>query len=182
MYTGEDFSDWEYYSDSYYDGSGSDSERVSGSTNPKQGKEPINNQPKSVNGKRKAEQPTKTRRSKRRRTSDVESVPELSLGGSPQSEFDARLASSEPLIKWRCKEDEGPVVELGEGKGRKVSFMADWRERLSMPLRGASGGEDQFSGKEKRPPDIARSKRKREEENLPASEAQTRTLRRRRKD
>ncbi len=108
-------SDWEYYSDDYWD------------------------EQSTTKGKRKGDAMKKTAargdstghsaERKRRKLKLTEDVPEISLGES---------IVAAPTVVWKSKNDllqpfEGPVVS--EGQGERISLLKDWRERFKLPSK-----------------------------------------------
>ncbi len=107
-------SDWEYYSDDYWD------------------------EESTTKGKRKGDVMEKTAArgdstghsaERKRRKLKLTDVPEMSLGES---------IVAAPTVVWKSKNDllqpfEGPVVS--EGQGERISLLKDWRERFKLPSK-----------------------------------------------
>lgn len=105
-------SDWEYYSDDYWDEESAKKRKRKGDALEELAVEgnPI-------------EHGLKRKRRKLKRTGKV---PEISLGES---------AVAAPTVVWKSKSDvlqpsDGPVVS--EGQGERVSLLKDWRERFKV--------------------------------------------------
>ena len=105
-------SDWEYYSDDYWDEESAKKRKRKGDA-----LEEI-----AVEGNP-IEHGLKRKRRKLKRT---ENMPEISLGES---------VVAAPTVVWKSKSDvlqpsDGPVVS--EGQGERVSLLKDWRERFKL--------------------------------------------------
>ena len=108
--TAEVWSDWEYYSDDYYD----------------------LDSPKKRRKFRDAEN-TATGRSeigsgagrKRRKLQPTDQISELTLGES--------LLPLAPVILWRSEIETDHVPVFSEGQEEKVALLKDWRERFKIP-------------------------------------------------
>lgn len=116
--TAEYWSDWDYYSDDYYDQGAlkRKRQRIAGeSTTEAKGKN--------------AEGPQVGKR--RRKVEPAEDIPELSLGESLDSEMEESVAAR-PTVVWRSKEAHDPVENpiVREGEGEQVALLKDWRERF----------------------------------------------------
>ncbi|KAI9715055.1 MAG: hypothetical protein M1812_006172 [Candelaria pacifica] len=116
--TSEYFSDWEYYSDDYYDNERS-------------------KPPKQLQGSGKERQDSKSKRKrpmleqgreKKRRLTKEDDIPAMSLGEPGQLPTNASWPSE--TIIWRKTRDERkpPVLEVGEDE--KVALLKDWRNRF----------------------------------------------------
>jgi hypothetical protein len=115
------YSDWEYYSDDYYD----DDPTITT-------KHKTNGEP----------------RKKRRKLSSIENIPSLSLGSSIV-DSSTSMASSFKGVLWRVPVKADEKIELYEpGKGEQVALLSDWRELFKTPIQqkdwfsdGAKAGE-----------------------------------------
>ncbi|KAL8901930.1 MAG: hypothetical protein Q9207_004953 [Kuettlingeria erythrocarpa] len=103
--------DWDDYSDDYFDFESSNSKR------------------------RKVEKATSPSK-KRRIPKSIKSLPELSLGDSVSSdeEINARARS---IVVWKATEDSRPLPVLKDGQEEKVSILKDWKERFKPPPRNS---------------------------------------------
>jgi hypothetical protein len=113
----EFWSDWENYSDDYYDGDTRNSTNVEGNS--------IGSSPKPV-GKRKRAVSDSSRQKKRKRE---EGIPDLSTGDSLDLPA-VRAGFAAPIVIWRAKgSPERPSLHDSE-EVENVSVLKDWRERL----------------------------------------------------
>lgn len=113
--TSDLWSDWEYYSDDFYD---SDEPKLKRRRTEKTG-----NGPK--------EAPTK---SKRRKLGSIGELPELSLGDPLSSDEDVDLPSR-PTIIWKSRGQSPKLPVLKAGQEEKVSILKDWKDRFKPPLQ-----------------------------------------------
>ena len=116
--TTEYWSDWDYYSDDYYD----------------QGTPPKKRQRIDGEGDSgvKDEDIKRTQAGKKRRKlRPTQDVPELSLGESLNSDIEPSALAT-PTVVWRSKEAHDPIENhiVTEGEGEKVALLKDWRERF----------------------------------------------------
>ncbi|KAH0537418.1 hypothetical protein FGG08_005771 [Glutinoglossum americanum] len=113
----EFWSDWENYSDDYYDGDTRKSTKVEGNgirSSPKPGE------------KRKRAISDSVRRKRRKRE---ERTPSLSLGDSLDASA-VQVGLVAPIVIWRAKgSPERPLLHDSE-EAEEVSVLKDWRERL----------------------------------------------------
>lgn len=108
------YSDWEYYSDDYYD----DDPTI------------ITKQKNEDDGAQRGDLPHK----KKRKLSTLESIPSLSLGSSVV-DYPTAMTSSFKGVMWRLPANNDQKAELYEpGKGEKVALLSDWRELFKTPL------------------------------------------------
>lgn len=117
--TAEYWSDWDYYSDDFYDQGASKMKRqkIAGeSTTEAKGKH--------------AEGLLVGNRG--RRFESAEDIPELSLGDSLDSDMEESVAAR-PTVVWRSKEAHDPVENpiVREGEGEQVSLLKDWRQSFA---------------------------------------------------
>ncbi|KAH0565135.1 hypothetical protein GP486_001468 [Trichoglossum hirsutum] len=111
----EFWSDWENYSDDYYDGDTRKS-TIEGNG--------IRNSPKSGDKRKRAISDG----SRQKRLKREEGIPDLSMG-DPLDASTVRVGAA-PIVIWRAEESpEGPPLHDSEGV-EKVSVLKDWRERL----------------------------------------------------
>ena len=116
--TAEYWSDWDYYSDDYYD-----------QGSPKRKRQRIVGEGVTET---KAKDVKSTQAGKRNRNlRRTEDIPELSLGESLDSDMEESV-EAKPTVVWRLKEAHGPVEYpiVTEGKGETVALLRDWRERF----------------------------------------------------
>ena len=117
--TAEVWSDWDYYSDDFYD---EDSPRKrskfsdAGNTVDEQGEE----------GSR--------LRRKRRKLHSTSKIPELYLGDSLYANSGDHQAVA-PIVVWKSKTEPNNVPVVSEGQEEKVALLKDWRERFKIPSR-----------------------------------------------
>jgi len=105
-------SDWEYYSDDYWD-----------HDPPKKKKRKANND-EAVGGRHKFKE--EGARRKRTMLKSTKDVPGLSLG---------EPTLTAPTVVWKSKEevlDSFEGMGMGKGHGEKVSLLKDWRERFKL--------------------------------------------------
>lgn len=115
------YSDWEYYSDDYYDD------------------DPTITTKHKTNGES---------RKKRRKLSSIENIPSLSLGSSIV-DSSTSMANSFKGVLWRVPVKADEKIELYEpGKGEQVALLSDWRDLFKTPIQqkdwfsdGAKAGE-----------------------------------------
>lgn len=125
---GEDISDWEYYSDDYYDHvqglRGTSSKETTGTKRKSSGR-PHN-------------------RTKRRRLDPPEAIPKLSLG-EPMNEDSSEPRRSSTVVCWKTpktfKSLEYPI--LADDQGEAVALLKDWRERFKIILKQGQIAEDE---------------------------------------
>ncbi|KAL8949412.1 MAG: hypothetical protein Q9222_004481 [Ikaeria aurantiellina] len=112
---GTDWSDWEYYSDDFYD-----------SDSPKRKRrklEDADNGPKTpIHGK------------KQRKSKTLGEIPALSLG-LPAGYNGGQEQSPASVVVWKTREalPEPPILK--DGQQEKVSILKDWKERFKLPLQ-----------------------------------------------
>lgn len=112
--TVDTYSDWEYYSDDYYD---DDPTIIT--------KHKTNGEP----------------RKKRRKLSSTENIPSLSLGSSIV-DSSASMANSFKGVLWRVPVKTDDKIELYEpGKGEQVALLSDWRELFKTPIHVSNGAK-----------------------------------------
>lgn len=112
--TVDTYSDWEYYSDDYYD---DDPTIIT--------KHKTNGEP----------------RKKRRKLSSIENIPGLSLGSSIV-DSSTSTASSFKGVLWRVPVKTDDKIELYEpGKGEQVALLSNWRELFKTPIHISNGTE-----------------------------------------
>lgn len=120
--TVDTYSDWEYYSDDYYDD------------------DPTITTKHETNGER---------RNKRRKLSSIENVPNLSLGSSIVDPSTS-MANSFRGVLWRVPVKTDDQIELYEpGKGEQVALLSDWRKLFQTPLHipdGTKTGDHEING------------------------------------
>lgn len=117
--TAEVWSDWEYYSDDYYDEDSPRKRRkVDGADNEVARKSGVGSD----------------LRRKRRKLASTSEIPELSLGDSLHSCLDER-ESLAPVIVWRSKTETNDIPVVSEGQEEKVALLKDWRERFKILLQ-----------------------------------------------
>jgi hypothetical protein len=103
------YSDWEYYSDDYYD----DDPTIITKQNGEDGAK---------------------RHKKKRKLSALENIPGLSLGSSVV-DYPTAMTSSFKGVLWRLPANKDEKATLYEpGKGEKVSLLSNWREVFKTPL------------------------------------------------
>ncbi|KAL8717678.1 MAG: hypothetical protein Q9225_005103 [Loekoesia sp. 1 TL-2023] len=112
--TNDPWSDWEYYSDDFYD---------SDEPKPKRRKTD-----KTGNGQ--VGVPTKP---KRRKLGSPGIIPELSLGDPLSSDEDADLYSR-PTVIWKSRGHSPKLPVQKAGQEEKVSILKDWKDRFKPPL------------------------------------------------
>jgi hypothetical protein len=136
--TVDTYSDWEYYSDDYYD----DDPTITA-------KHKTNGEP----------------RKKRRKLSSIENIPSLSLGSSIV-DSSTSMANSFKGVLWRVPVKADEKVELYEpGKGEQVALLSDWRELFKTPIHqkdrfpnGAKAGEFEMNSNVKKDVSAVRAK------------------------
>ncbi|GAM36660.1 hypothetical protein TCE0_018r05922 [Talaromyces pinophilus] len=112
--TVDTYSDWEYYSDDYYD----DDPTITT-------KHKTNGEP----------------RKKRRKLSSIENIPSLSLGSSIV-DSSMSMANSFKGVLWRVPVKTDDKIELYEpGKGEQVALLSDWRELVKTPIHDSNGAK-----------------------------------------
>ena len=112
--TVDTYSDWEYYSDDYYD---DDPTIIT--------KHKTNGEP----------------RKKRRKLSSIENIPSLSLGSS-MVDSSTSMANSFKGVLWRVPVKTDDKIELYEpGKGEQVALLSDWRELVKTPIHDSNGAK-----------------------------------------
>lgn len=115
------YSDWEYYSDDYYD-----------------------DDPTIITKHNTSGEPRK----KRRKLSSIENIPSLSLSSSVV-DSSTSLASSFKGVLWRVPDKSEERAELYEpGKGEQVALLSDWRELLKSQMHmsnGAKAGDSELN-------------------------------------
>ncbi|KAI9861104.1 MAG: hypothetical protein M1813_005533 [Trichoglossum hirsutum] len=112
----EFWSDWENYSDDYYDGDTRKS-TIEGNG--------IRSSPKSGDKRKRATSDG----SRQKRLKREEGIPDLPMGDSLDAST-VRVGSAAPIVIWRAEGNpEGPPLHDSEGV-EKVSVLKDWRERL----------------------------------------------------
>lgn len=118
--TAEYWSDWDYYSDDYYDQGA-----------PKRKRQKVAGESTSEAKGEIAEGPQVGKR--RRKFRSAEEIPELSLGESLDSDMEDSVAAK-PTVLWRSKEAHDPVETpiVTEGEGEQVALLRDWRERFEV--------------------------------------------------
>ncbi|EED17502.1 conserved hypothetical protein [Talaromyces stipitatus ATCC 10500] len=105
--TVDTYSDWEYYSDDYYD----DDPTITTTHN-------TNGEP----------------RRKRQKLSSIGNIPALELGSSIV-DSSSQMADSFKGVLWRVPVKEDEKMELYEpGKEEKVALLSDWRELFNAPV------------------------------------------------
>ncbi|KAL2001736.1 hypothetical protein VTN02DRAFT_1321 [Thermoascus thermophilus] len=127
----ESFSDWDYYSDDYYDDDPSMIRRDARTRLPRE-KSSL-----TAHG-------TKTPARKKRRLAPTAEIPELSLGAAAVGDLESmRLdPTSFRSVVWRRPSHESITPELHEpGDGEKVALLKNWREifKTSQPGKNDSG-------------------------------------------
>ncbi|KAI9790055.1 MAG: hypothetical protein M1835_001235 [Candelina submexicana] len=130
--TSEYFSDWEYYSDDYYDNGRSKS--------PTKSQDAGQDHQRSENKRKR--QVVEEERKKKWKLINRDDIPALSLGEDGQPPTNGLLLSGS--IVWRRAGDEKrpPVLEVGEGE--KVALLKDWRDRFrdgQDPGNGDTSGQ-----------------------------------------
>ena len=121
----DDFSDWDYYSDDYYD------QEV-----PKlkaNGPNPDSSGTRATGVKRKGIEPHPTKR-KRRKVGEEEEIPDLSLGEPLDATFPG-AASNKPVVIWKTKDRSIPLPVIAAEHGEKVALLKDWRQRFQDMLK-----------------------------------------------
>ncbi|MCJ1474021.1 hypothetical protein MMC13_002679 [Lambiella insularis] len=123
---GEDFSDWEYYSDDYYDCI-QDPRATSGI-------ETIGKKRKSLGQSHK--------RKKRRRLDSSEAIPGFSLSES-LDEDSIEPSSSTAVVRWKTPDTftERVLPIIADDQGEKVALLKDWRERFKTVTRNGLSAE-----------------------------------------
>lgn len=118
--TAEYWSDWDYYSDDYYDQGA-----------PKRKRQRVAGESTSEAKGENAEGPQVGKRG--RKLQSAEDIPELSLGESLDSDMEDSVAAK-PTVLWRSKEAHDPVETpiVAEGEGEQVALLRDWRERFEV--------------------------------------------------
>lgn len=112
--TVDTYSDWEYYSDDYYD----DDPTITT-------KHATNCEP----------------RKKRRKLSSIENIPSLSLGFSIVDPSTSMTNSFKGVL-WRMPAKTDDQIELYEpGKGEQVALLSDWRKLFQTPINIANGAK-----------------------------------------
>lgn len=121
LHPGEDLSDWEYYTDDFYDDFDAppikDAHVETASSAKEEGASKASNA-----GKRKRAGEAPARRKRRR----------VSSGGGD-------APSPTPVVRWKDKEMEPRCLALvrdaygSKGAGKRVALLQDWRERLGIP-------------------------------------------------
>lgn len=135
--TAEAWSDWDYYSDDYYDEDLPRKRRKvtdAGNTVDEQGEVGLG------------------LRRKCRKLHSTSEIPELYLGSSLYADLGDRQAVA-PIIVWKSKTEPNDVPVVSEGQEEKVALLKDWRERFKIPsqtnsnLTKSHGGARQGSQK-----------------------------------
>ena len=119
--TAEIWSDWEYYSDDYYD--------VDVDT-PRRKRKPSNLEV-GTTGEIDRESAVRRRRRKLRATDEITG---MSLGDPLHSDLDD-LRTVASVIVWRSKTEADHIPVVSEGQGEKVALLKDWRERFKVPFQ-----------------------------------------------
>lgn len=131
--TVDTYSDWEYYSDDYYDD------------------DPTITTKHKTNG-----EPHK----KRRKLSSIENIPSLSLGSS-MVDSSTSMANSFKGVLWRVPVKTDDNIELYEpGKGEQVALLSDWRELFKTPIHisnDAKADDYETNGDVKKEVSVARA-------------------------
>ena len=121
----DDFSDWDYYSDDYYD---QDVPQVKAN-----GPNPNRSGTRLTSMKRKVIEPHPTKR-KRRKVSQGEEIPDLSLG-EPLHASLVGVGSNKPVVIWKTEDGSIPLPVIAAEQGEKVALLKDWKERFHDMLR-----------------------------------------------
>ncbi|KAI9695849.1 MAG: hypothetical protein M1836_005965 [Candelina mexicana] len=116
--TSEYFSDWEYYSDDYYDNG-----RSKSSTKPQD-----TGQDHQRSQNKRKRHVVEEEEKKKRKLMNRDDIPALSLGDDGQPLTNGLLLSAS--IVWRRAGDEKRPPVLGVGEGEKVALLKDWRDRF----------------------------------------------------
>ncbi|MCJ1392554.1 hypothetical protein MMC18_005422 [Xylographa bjoerkii] len=134
---GETLSDWEYYSDDYFD-------HVAEVATREHSDEGKANQ---ISQKKRKGSGLPHERAKRRRLDHARAIPELSLGESLDSNFTG-TSSSSAVVHWKKKNTftVPPLPLLADDGGEKVALLKDWRDRFKTRLRDDTGVSEPKSG------------------------------------
>ena len=111
------YSDWEYYSDDYYD----DDPKLLKS-NPQAGSPPATL--KSRNRRTNAH--TEQKRGRKRKLADTEDIPTLSLSGPALVEIVEKIGQNITGTTWRTERSESDKL-YHQGEAKRVALLKDWR-------------------------------------------------------
>lgn len=117
----EYWSDWDYYSDDYYDQEPVRKGKVSASN--------VGGTPR-PGGKRKTAANDGVKR-KRRRLEATDYIPKMSLDESAAPAV-GRAKSTGPIVLWRSKESPKKEIVPHQGHGESVALLKNWREILRL--------------------------------------------------
>lgn len=119
---GEVISDWEYYSDDYYD---------QDSAGPKSSAPSVKDGQQSSILKGKRNPGSRRPVLKRKRGIPTNEIPALSL--LEPVKLPSPPWSPTPVVRWRSNDSPPRLPLLIEGEGEKVALLADWKERFLVP-------------------------------------------------
>lgn len=120
------FSDWEYYTDEYYDQDPKKRGRGDSKHN--------TSSPNRSTGVKRTLDCQGAHGSKRRKRARNTNIPELSLDNPLNDES----CPSSPIVIWRTEDAIEKIPLMVDGHGEKVAILKDWRERFKIPLKGVS--------------------------------------------
>ncbi len=113
----EFWSDWDYYSDDYYDEEPANKAEKTNS---------VEGQSSSLGMKRKASSKN-TGRQKRRRKGSTTDVSEI-IGLDDSADRAGRTTSATPIVVWRSNENIKVEPVIYQSGGERVSLLKNWRE------------------------------------------------------
>lgn len=115
--TAEVWSDWDYYSDDFYD---EESPRKRSKFS--DARNSVDEQGEEGSGLRR----------KRRKLRSTSNIPELYLGDSLYANSGDHQAVA-PIVVWKSRTEPDNVPVVSEGQEEKVALLKDWRERFKIP-------------------------------------------------
>ena len=119
--TAEVWSDWDYYSDDYYDeGSPRKKRKVNDAENNTAEQDDVGS----------------GLRRKRRKLHLANEIPDLCLGDSLHLNLDDGK-SVPPVVVWKSKIESTDTPVVSEGQEEKVTLLKDWRERFRIPSQAS---------------------------------------------
>ncbi|MCJ1226628.1 hypothetical protein MMC12_003281 [Toensbergia leucococca] len=131
----EYWSDWEYYSDDYYDQLSPKKRRRNA--------EAVGDTTGTPGTRANVTGSTQTR--KRRKFKSMDEISELSLGESVDSEMDGP-APARHVVVWRSKSPTNKTPVVMDGQGEKVALLKDWKDMLkAIPKQTQSGPQPKSS-------------------------------------
>ena len=122
--TAEVWSDWEYYSDDYYDEESPKKKRHA--------PEGIGGSNDGFGNKRKIMSSDHTRR-KRRRVQKTEDIPPFSLDNAIGNDCTV-VSHSSGNIRWKEKDIGSEIPIFSDNQIGKIALLKDWRDRFKVPV------------------------------------------------